>query len=401
MVGARFGEPDGHYEETKAAGRDRIDELWSAALLLFDKPQDEYKHAPFTLAQSKVELDQTEHAIVAACSELQLIPARTVFGRRQSNEESLPPILKISNRQCDAILSLQGAQVLGFKPSNHAELLWLSPNAMLQSNKPVRGGIPVCLPWFGVNQQDPGKPKHGFARTSRWTLERASTDDHGANVVQLGLRQYATQPHPLFNFAFSAELSVSFGRQLAILLRVRNCSAASMPLSWALHSYHPVQDLEQLRILGLENTEYLDNTRQLQRFTQQGELKIRGEFDRVYLGVSATQTIMGTPGIRVSGSNAPSAVVWNPGAERAASMSDLGENTHRQFVCLERGAAFDNATSLAPQTTMQANITIEAQVAEREICTVPIRRQSCRPAKFAKKNQALNHRGLVFVLQRR
>lgn len=313
-----------------------------------------------------MELDPTEQAIVAACSELHLIPASTVFAQSHSNAEHLPPILKISNRQCGAKFALQGAQVLGFKPTNHAELLWLSPNAVLQSNMPIRGGIPVCLPWFGVNQQNPAKPKHGFARTSRWQLERASTDDHGTTLVQLGLRPYATQPHPLFNFAFSAELSVSFGRQLEIVLRVRNCSAASMPLSWALHSYHPVQDLEQLRILGLENTEYLDNTRQLQRFTQQGELKLRGEFDRVYLDVGATQTIIGTPGIRVSGTNAPSAIVWNPGAELAASMPDLGKNTHRQFVCLERGAVFDNASSLAPQTTMQASITIEAQVAERE-----------------------------------
>jgi D-hexose-6-phosphate mutarotase len=313
-----------------------------------------------------VELDQTEQAIVAACSELQLIPASAVFGRSHGDAEPLPPILKVSNRQCDATFVLQGAQVLGFKPTHCAELLWLSPNAALQSNMPVRGGIPVCLPWFGVNQQDPGKPKHGFARTSRWRLERASTDDQGTTVIQLGLRQYATQPHPLFNFAFSAELSVSFGCQLHIVLGVRNCSATCMPLSWALHSYHPAQDLEQLRIIGLENTEYLDNTRQLQRFTQQGEPKIRGEFDRVYLGVNATQTIMGTPGIRVSGINAPSAIVWNPGAKLAASMPDLGENTHRHFVCLERGAVFDNAISLAPQATMQASITIEADVAERE-----------------------------------
>lgn len=277
----------------------------------------------------------------------------------------MPPILAISNCLCNAKFTLQGAQILGFKPKNHAELLWLSPNAVLQSNMPLRGGIPVCLPWFGVNQQDPDKPKHGFARISRWKLERASTDNQGTTLVQLGLRQYATQPHALFNFAFSAELSVSFGRQLEIVLRVRNCSATSMPLSWALHSYHPAQDLEQLRILGLENTEYLDNTRQLQRFTQQGEPKLRGEFDRVYLNVSATQTIIGTPGIRVSGTNAPSAIVWNPGAKLAASMPDLGKNTHRQFVCLERGAVFDNAASLAPQTTMQASITIEANVAER------------------------------------
>lgn len=309
-------------------------------------------------------LDTSEQAIIAACKDLEVIPARNVFGHRHSEVEPLPSTLNISNRHCSAKLALQGGQVLSFTPQGQADLLWLSPNAELQNNRPIRGGIPVCLPWFGVNQQDPGKPKHGFARTSRWKLERASTDNQGTTRVQLGLRQYAQQPHPLFNFAFTAELSFSFGRQLHITLRVHNCAASAMPLSWALHSYHPVQDLDQLGIIGLENTDYLDNTRQLQRFTQRGEVKLRGEFDRAYLNVGETQTIIGTPCIRISGTHAPSAIVWNPGAELAANMPDLGKDSHRQFVCLERGAVFDDATKLAPQATMQASITIATSTAD-------------------------------------
>ncbi len=307
-----------------------------------------------------MKLDPNEQAIVTACSELQLVAPLSLFSRANVKTED-SPLLGIGNRFCRATLSLHGAQVLGFKPHHREELLWLSPNAVWQSDTPIRGGIPVCLPWFGVNQANSSKPKHGFARTCRWQLERATTDQDDNTLIQLGLRQFADLPHALFSSAFTAELQFTFGQTLGIDLTVRNCSTSDMPLSWALHSYHPVGDLEQLRIVGLEETEYLDNTRELQRCRQPGEaLIVRGELDRAYLNVGATQSIIGTPGVHVSGVNAPTAIVWNPGAEVAAAIPDLGENTHRQFICLERGAAFDNAATLAPQTTLRAGVVIGA-----------------------------------------
>jgi glucose-6-phosphate 1-epimerase len=255
-------------------------------------------------------------------------------------------------------MALQGAQVLSFKPLQQGDLLWLSPTAVLQAGQAIRGGIPVCLPWFGVNQRHPQKPKHGFARLTHWTLEHARGDDSGATGLRLGLKHYRDVPHPLFEHPFEATLHIRFGRQLSLHLEVRNCAATPMPLSWALHSYHCIDDLEQVSITGLDNTDYLDNTRQLQRYRQQGDPVFRGEFDRVYLNVGAEQTIVSHPRIRVRAVNAPSAIVWNPGADLAAGMADLGPNLHRQFVCLERGAAFDDALVLPPRATLRASINI-------------------------------------------
>ncbi len=317
-----------------------------------------------------MELEPSEHTVLAACSELQTLAPDALFARANIQPQT-PPLLAISNHWCTAVLSLLGGQVLSFKPDDQAELLWLSPNAVLQKDSPIRGGIPVCLPWFGVNRADPGKPRHGFARTSRWSLDHASTNAHGVTVVQLGLRQFAERPHALFAPAFAAWMDFSFGEALRIGLRVRNCSAIAMPLSWALHSYHTVQDLAGLRIIGLGHSNYLDNTRQLQRCRQTSEaLHVQGELDRVYLGVGATQTILGSPEIRVSGDNAPTAIVWNPGASIAASLPDLGEGTHLQFICLERGAAFDNSITLAPQATLEASVVIET--GNGQAPTVPV-----------------------------
>ncbi len=305
-----------------------------------------------------MELDPREHAVLTACSELQTIAPQALFAPVNIQPQT-PPLIAVSNRRCTAVLALLGGQVLSFKPDAMPDLLWLSPNAVFNINTPIRGGIPVCLPWFGVNQADPQKPKHGFARTSRWRLEHASTDDIGVTLVQLGLRQFAEQPHPLFPHTFAAWLDFSFGETLAIELRVRNCSQTAMPLSWALHSYHPVQDLDRLRILGLENRDYLDNTRRLRRDRQTSEaLGVQDEIDRVYPGVGGSQAILGSPNIRISGVNAPTIIVWNPGAAIAASLPDLGDGTHRQFICVERGAAFDDTAFLAPQASLKAGVVI-------------------------------------------
>ncbi len=290
-----------------------------------------------------------------ACHEVQVVDANTIYRQAETGFK----LLRISNSNCSALVSLQGAQILSFVPQTQADLLWVSPNAHIQNGKAIRGGIPVCLPWFGVNRHDPHKPKHGFARTSRWILERAATVA-GVTGLRLGLREFGKQPHPLFDFRFEAALDIRFGPTLEMLLTVKNCADTPMPLSWALHSYHPVHKLETTTITGLENTEYLDNTCQLARRKQIGSPEFQAEFDRVYLNVGREQVIIGEPLIRVAGNNAPSAIVWNPGADLSAAMADLGNDMHLQFVCLERGAAFDNEQILSPGDSMQAGVTISA-----------------------------------------
>jgi glucose-6-phosphate 1-epimerase len=303
-------------------------------------------------------LSQSEQAIIAACPNVQAMPANDLYPQASTKEDEQLQLLRVSNPSCTGVLALQGAQVLSFQPRQHPDLLWLSPNASLQTGSAIRGGIPLCLPWFGVNQRDPDKPKHGFARVSRWVLEQARNDTLGNTKLKLSLKQFGETAHPLFDYPFEAALEASFGKELTLELSVSNRSNASMPLSWALHSYHPVNALDEVTITGLQQSDYLDNTRDLEKFTQTGYPRFTGEFDRVYLNVGKQQKIISQPEISVSADNAPSAIVWNPGGELAANMTDLGANMHKRFICLERGAAFDNEQTLAPGATMLARITI-------------------------------------------
>ena len=250
--------------------------------------------------------------------------------------------------------------MLSFTPQGQADLLWVSPVAAFEQGKPIRGGIPVCLPWFGVNRRDPDKPKHGFARTSRWRLEYAQTCADGATQLTLALRQFSRKAHPHFPHCFEALLNITVARELMLQLQVVNRSPTRMPLSWALHSYHPVSDLGSTTVRGLQGTEYLDNTRGLERRTQQQPPRFDGEFDRVYLSVPGEQSISGHPEIRIRGQNAPTAIVWNPGPEIALSLPDLGHNAHRKFICVERGAAFDDEPLVAPGATLHTRVTIAA-----------------------------------------
>ncbi len=268
------------------------------------------------------------------------------------------PLLQVNNRYCSGTLALQGAQILSFKPRDRADLLWVSPRAVFENGQTLRGGIPVCLPWFGVNRRDPDKPRHGLARTIRWALEQAITNDSGETRLKLALRQFAQTPHPLFEHCFEATLTITFSAALVIQLQVKNCSELPMPLSWALHSYHPVSRLDKVFVTGLDQVEYLDNTRELERFTQSGDPRFDGEFDRVYLGVGKQQVIRGEPEIHISADNAPSAIVWNPGARLAANMADLGEENYQAFICLERGAAFDDEQIIESGGVMRATVTI-------------------------------------------
>lgn len=299
-----------------------------------------------------------ERKLIEVCPGLVLTTAAAAYPVADANPGSELQLLQIENAICTAMLSLQGAQVLSYTPQGQSDLLWLSPAAALSQGAAIRGGIPICLPWFGVNQQDLQKPKHGFARLTRWSLERATVDGGGVTHIVLAMDQFRDTPHELFPYPFVARLRLAFGSSLQLELQVQSHADTSMPLSWALHSYHPVKDLATVTISGLAGCEYLDNTEALSRFRQEGDPRFQGEFDRVYLDVGREQIIVTEPALSISAQHAPSAIVWNPGEKLAAAMPDLGIGRHREFICLERGAAFDNALQLEPGESMNAVVTI-------------------------------------------
>jgi D-hexose-6-phosphate mutarotase len=290
--------------------------------------------------------------LIQSCPHLALSDTAKCYGANKGM-----PLVLVNNPHCRAVIAQQGAQLLECETAK-GPLLWLSPQAIFNPGKAIRGGVPVCLPWFGPHSSDPKKPQHGICRNQDWHLSAANALDDGRTELVWCFDHYCETAHPQFEFTFGAQLTMILGAQIDLALRITNTDNTNMPVTWALHSYHPVSDLSQVRISGLENCDYLDNTRDRARTTQQGAVRFNGELDRVYVSVPDEQIIETQPRLAVQASNSGSAIVWNPGTELAAGMADVGEANHLGFVCLERGDAADNALDLAPGDHHSARVCI-------------------------------------------
>ena len=255
------------------------------------------------------------------------------------------PMLLVENRQARAVIALQGAHVMSFQPKGQREMLWISPKTLFESGKPIRGGIPLCLPWFGPHSEDKTW-LHGFARTRQWTLVGSNTLADGATRLVLELSGDATLcalwPH---DFLFHLEIVV--GKTLRLEMTVENRGQASAPLAFAFHTYFAVPDVGQAVISGLEGTSFIDKTDNLARKTQQGDVTISAMTDRVYLDVPAKQRIKSEDGAITIESPSRCAIVWNAW-HNDKNIGDIGEGNHVGYVCVERGDVADHAVTLAP-----------------------------------------------------
>ena len=257
------------------------------------------------------------------------------------------PMLLVENRQARAVIALQGAHVMSFQPKGQREMLWVSPKTLFESGKPIRGGIPLCLPWFGPHSEDKTW-LHGFARTRQWTLVGSNTLADGATRLVLELSGEATLcalwPH---DFLFHLEIVV--GKTLRLEMTVENRGQAPAPLAFAFHTYFAVPDVAQAVISGLEGTSFIDKTDNLARKQQQGDVTISAMTDRVYLDVPAKQRIKSEDGAITIESPSRCAIVWNAW-HNDKNIGDIGEGNHVGYVCVERGDAADHAVTLAPGT---------------------------------------------------
>lgn len=285
------------------------------------------------------------NTIIQNIDGIQLGDTNTFAGSSNQIEEL--PVLIIDTPLCRAAIALQGAQLLEFvRKSDQQKLIWCSPKAIFKKGKAVRGGIPVCFPWFGAHQTDSSKPNHGFVRDNDWTLLNASNNSGGELTLSFGFNS-CSETLELFPHSFTAQLEFTLGNSVEIRFSVKNTSDSEMPCSWALHSYLPVTDLAATEVVGLDGCNYLNTVGSPSHEVQSGPVTFPSEVDRVYADVGHSQTINSGTSIIVSGENCPTAIVWNPGVELAGTMADLGSSASREFVCVERGAAFSNAWSIA------------------------------------------------------
>jgi glucose-6-phosphate 1-epimerase len=262
-----------------------------------------------------------------------------------------------------AVIAIQGAQLLSFvaKPGD-ADVLWLSPVARLGTGKAVRGGVPVCWPWFGPHPTDSTAPAHGLVRAKPWHVASAASDSARTSITfrtECTPNDHATWPN-----AARLELTVTIGVAVDIVLRTINSTHSAWSLTEALHSYIRVGDIAVVEASGLSGTRYLDQLTGQITSDAADAITIGTEFDRIYVDSVASVAVIDQSlkrCITVSKSSSQSTVVWNPWIEKGVRLGDLGDDGHRHFLCVETANALHNAIQISPGEThvMTTRIAVE------------------------------------------
>lgn len=262
-------------------------------------------------------------------------------------------IAEVANQHALANIALQGAHIATFQPRGEEPVIWLSPKAKFAPGKSIRGGVPICWPWFGPHKTDGKLPGHGYARTVPWDVLETRALPDGSTFLHFGLIESdatrAQWPH-----ASTVQLEVTVGKALRVELVTTNTGKAAFELGEALHTYFQISDVGNMTIRGLENCEYLDKVQDFARFTQKDGIVIESEVDRVYVNTTADCVIEDKGlkrAIRIAKQGSKSTVVWNPWTEKAEKMGDFGPQLHRDMVCVESGNALENVVTLAPGET--------------------------------------------------
>lgn len=270
--------------------------------------------------------------------------------------------LVLSASDGEAVVYVQGAHVAHFQPKGEKPVLWMSTQSRFEAGKALRGGVPICFPWFGPKAGSPEAPLHGFARILAWTIRAVTLEADGSLRAVLDLPASAAArggfPHEL-----SVSLSLTVGRSLRMELTVGNTDAAARTFEAALHSYFAVANVRQVWIYGLEGTAFVDKTAAMAREPgESGPIAITAETDRVYPAATGTVTIE-DPGWRrrivVDKSGSATTVVWNPWIAKAKAMADFGDDEWSGMLCVETANAMDDAVTLAPGATHVMTATVE------------------------------------------
>ena len=255
-----------------------------------------------------------------------------------------------------------GAHVTHWQPEGHEPVLWLSGRSWFEPDKPIRGGVPVCLPWFNVKPDEPDAPRHGLARTMTWQVVSAEHNDDSSASVTLELQSddetLAVWPHP---FTFRHQITV--GEELTMSLTVSNPGDRPLVFTEALHSYFNVGDVRKATVTGLERAPYINTVggEARQAAGDPHPVTFTGETDRVYTGTTSTcilhDPVLGRQ-IAIQKSGSHSTVVWNPWVAKASAMEDFGDDEWPGTLCIETANIADDAVVLVPGAchTMTAGI---------------------------------------------
>jgi glucose-6-phosphate 1-epimerase len=256
---------------------------------------------------------------------------------------------------------LHGAHVTSWKPAGREEVLFLSSLSEWEHGHAIRGGVPICFPWFGGKADDPKAPAHGFVRTKAWRIESIAQAGDGVTVSMFTESDADTKRWWATDFRL--DYRVTFASELRLELVVTNTGKTSLRFEEALHAYHRVGNILDTRVRGLDTVQYIDKTDSNRKKIQHGEIAIVSETDRIYLNtIDAIK--LEDPALsrhtRVAKENSRTTVVWNPGVQKARSLPDFADDEWIQMICIETSNVADFALDLAPgqQHRMNALVSV-------------------------------------------
>lgn len=276
--------------------------------------------------------------------------------------------LRLSNRFGTAVIAFHGAHLLSWIPTGRSEVFWLSPQA-LPEPAAIRGGVPVCWPWFGKQGLPNGTLPHGLVRNRRWditTIPNADTtsvtgsdssESVAVSCVPTRLPDVDGVSDPMQRYApyLDVSLRIELGDTLTQTLLTHNRGPQPYMLTQALHSYFAVQDATQVHIEGLYGLASVDKLNTHQDAAQPGRRELEPPCDRVYLQRNTTQHHQYTlvdelaqRQIHINTEGSQSVVVWNPGPAGTANLTDVPDGAWRNFFCVEAANAGTDHILLPP-----------------------------------------------------
>lgn len=260
------------------------------------------------------------------------------------------PVVEIKNEYATAIISLQGAHVLSWIPDGEDEVIWLSEDAIFAPGKSVRGGVPVCWPWFGQHETNADYPAHGFARTTMWQVIGSEAMDNGSTRITFTTRPQSGN-EPMWPAETSVQFQLIIGKTLEMELSTSNNGSEPIIIGQALHTYFNVGDVTKVLLHGLDDTKYLDKLEGYKCKNQHGSITINEEVDRIYLDTT-TQCLIEDKALKrniiINKCGSHSTVVWNPWQATADKMGDLGQEGYKKMLCVESSNAAEDVVTIEP-----------------------------------------------------
>lgn len=281
---------------------------------------------------------------------------------------------RIRHGQAELVVAQQGAHVISYQVDGDQPLIWSNPAAVFKRGKAIRGGMPICWPWFGNFQRNPQSVQdmrqssepanaHGEVRAIDWEL-MGEAKDGDALIVEF-IQPSAEGHLPGWPHTVGLKLQIRMDAALSVSLISFNAGPEDVTLSQALHSYFAVGDVHQVRIEGFDKVSYLNTLESWETINaQDGDITFTGETDRIYQDTPDLVSIIDPEWkrrIQIQTVGSKSSVVWNPWIEKTKTFSDMQPDGWKGMVCVETANVMTDVVTLKPNDMHVMGVSIWAK----------------------------------------